>query len=44
MQNIPPVVTPAIVGLILVKPEYWKIYLIGALFSNPLLYTSNFQF
>jgi MFS family permease len=45
MQNIPPVVTPAIVGLILVKPEYWKIYLIGALFLVPffILVISNFK-
>lgn len=45
MQNIPPVVTPAIVGLILVKPEYWKIYLIGALFLIPffILVISNFR-
>jgi MFS family permease len=45
MQNIPPVITPAIVGLILVKPEYWKIYLIGALFLIPffILIISNFK-
>jgi len=45
MQNIPPVVTPAIVGLILIKPEYWKIYLIGALFLIPffILIISNFK-
>ena len=45
MQNIPPVITPAIVGLILVKPEYWKVYLIGALFLIPffILIISNFK-
>ncbi len=45
MQNIPPVITPAIVGLILVKPEYWKVYLIGALFLIPffILVISNFR-
>ena len=45
MQNIPPVITPAIVGLILVKPEYWKVYLIGALFLIPLfiIIISNFK-
>lgn len=45
MQNIPPIVTPAIVGLILIKPEYWKIYLIGALFLVPffILIISNFR-
>ena len=45
MQNIPPVITPAIVGLILVKPEYWKVYLIGALFPIPffILIISNFK-
>lgn len=45
MQNIPPVITPAIVGLILVKPEYWKIYLIGAVFLVPffILIISNFK-
>ncbi|MDQ5912067.1 MAG: hypothetical protein QG568_280 [Patescibacteria group bacterium] len=45
MQNIPPVVTPAIVGLILIKPEYWKVYIIGALFLIPffILIISNFR-
>lgn len=45
MQNIPPVITPAIVGLILVKPEYWKIYIIGAVFLVPffILIISNFK-
>lgn len=45
MQNIPPVITPAIVGLILIKPEYWKVYLIGALFLIPffILILSNFR-
>lgn len=45
MQNIPPVITPAIVGLILVKPEYWKVYLVGALFLIPffILVMSNFK-
>lgn len=45
IQNIPPVITPAIVGLILIKPEYWKIYLIGALFLIPffILIISNFR-
>lgn len=37
MQNVPPIITPAIVGLILIKPEYWKVYLIGALFLIPFL-------
>jgi MFS family permease len=45
MQNIPPIITPAIAGLILIKPEYWKIYLIGALFLIPFLIVviSNFK-
>jgi MFS family permease len=45
IQNIPPVITPAIVGLILVKPEYWKIYFIGAAFLVPffILIISNFK-
>lgn len=45
IQNIPPVITPAIVGLILIKPEYWKIYLVGALFLIPffILIISNFR-
>lgn len=45
MQNIPPIITPAIVGLILIKPEYWKVYLIGALFLIPflILVASNFR-
>lgn len=45
MQNIPPVVTPMIAGLILIRPEYWKIYLIGALFLIPffILLLSNFR-
>lgn len=45
MQNIPPVITPAIAGLILIKPEYWKIYLISALFLVPffILVISNFK-
>ena len=48
MQNIPPIVTPVIVGIILTKPEYWKIYLIAALFLIPffiliLSYLKNFK-
>ncbi len=45
IQNIPPVITPAIVGLILVKPEYWKVYLTGALFLVPffILIISHFR-
>lgn len=45
MQNIPPVITPFIVGLILVKPEYWKVYLIAAAFLIPFLIVviSNFR-
>lgn len=48
MQNIPPIVTPVIVGIILTKPEYWKIYLIAALFLIPFLilivsYFKNFK-
>lgn len=36
MQNIPPVITPFIAGLILIKPNFWKIYLISATFLVPL--------
>ncbi|HEY1037181.1 MAG TPA: MFS transporter [Candidatus Paceibacterota bacterium] len=37
IQNIPPIVTPFISGIILVKPEYWKIYMIGAALLIPFL-------
>ncbi len=45
MQNIPAVMAPIIVGLVLVSPEYWKIYLIGALFLIPfmILVISSFK-
>lgn len=45
MQNIPPIITPLIAGIILIKPEYWKVYLIGALFLIPffILVISNFR-
>ncbi len=37
MQNIPPIITPFIAGLILTKPSnYWIIYLIAATFLVPL--------
>lgn len=36
MQNIPPVITPFIAGLILTKSNFWKIYLISAAFLVPL--------
>ncbi len=37
MQNIPPIITPFIAGLILTKPSnYWVIYLIAATFLVPL--------
>ncbi len=36
MQNMPPIITPFIAGLILTKPNYWIIYLIGAAFLIPL--------
>lgn len=37
MFNIPPIVAPFIAGLILSKPDYWKIYLISAAFLVPFL-------
>ncbi len=37
LVNIPYVVTPFVVGLILITPEYWKIYLISAAFLLPFL-------
>lgn len=48
MQNIPPVITPFITGLILIKPSFWKVYLISAAFLVPLLiilisYFKNFR-
>jgi MFS family permease len=36
MQNIPPIITPFIAGLILIKPNYWIVYLMGAAFLVPL--------
>lgn len=37
MQNIPPIITPFIAGLILTRPSnYWVIYLIAAAFLVPL--------
>ncbi|MBU3668615.1 MAG: MFS transporter [Candidatus Taylorbacteria bacterium] len=37
MQNIPPIITPFIAGLILTRPSnYWIIYLIAAAFLVPL--------
>lgn len=45
MLNIPPIIAPFIAGLILVKPDYWKIYLISAAFLIPFLVImiSNFR-
>jgi len=48
MMNIPPIIAPFIAGLILVKPDYWKIYLISAAFLIPFLvilvsYFKNFN-
>lgn len=48
MQNVPPILTPVIVGIILTKPEYWKIYAIASLFLIPFLiliisYFKNFK-
>jgi MFS family permease len=37
MLNLPPIITPFIAGLILTKPDYWKIYLIAATFLIPFL-------
>lgn len=37
MTNIPPAIAPIIVGIILVKPEYWKIYFISAVFLIPFI-------
>ena len=37
MMNLPTMITPFIVGLILTKPDYWKVYLIGAAFLVPFL-------
>lgn len=38
MFNIPPVIVPFVAGLILSSSEYWKVYLIGAVFLIPLFY------
>ncbi len=35
MTNIPPIITPVITGIILIKPDYWKVYSIAALFLVP---------
>lgn len=48
MLNLPPIITPLIAGLILTKPDYWKIYLISATFLVPFLailisYFRNFK-
>ena len=48
MLNIPPIITPFIAGLILTKPDYWKVYLIAATFLIPFLailiiYFRNFK-
>ncbi len=45
MQNIPPIIAPVMLGIILLKAEYWKVYLIGALFLIPfiILISSNFR-
>ncbi|MEI6490368.1 MAG: MFS transporter [bacterium] len=37
IMNIPPAIAPVIVGLILAKPEYWKIYFISAIFLVPFI-------
>lgn len=37
IMNIPPAIAPAIVGLILVRPEYWKIYFISSIFLVPFI-------
>ena len=37
MLNIPPIIAPFIAGLILIKADYWKIYLISAAFLVPFL-------
>lgn len=37
IMNIPPAIAPIIVGLILVKPEYWKVYFISAIFLIPFI-------
>ncbi len=44
MQNIPPIITPFISGLILVRPEYWKLYLIGVVFLIPFLIVVGLNF
>ncbi len=37
IMNIPPAIAPVIVGVILVKPEYWKVYFISAIFLVPFI-------
>ncbi|MDD5318685.1 MAG: MFS transporter [Candidatus Pacebacteria bacterium] len=37
MMNIPPIITPFIAGLILIKPDFWKVYTIGAVFMVPFI-------
>ncbi len=36
MQNLPPIIAPFIAGLILIKSNYWIIYLIAAAFLVPV--------
>ncbi|MES3005995.1 MAG: MFS transporter [Patescibacteria group bacterium] len=45
MVTIPAIVTPFIVGLILSRPDYWKLYLIAAVFLVPfiIIMVSNFR-
>ncbi len=38
MLNLPAIITPLIAGLILTKPDYWKVYLIAASFLVPFLF------
>jgi MFS family permease len=37
MVNTPSIITPFIVGLLLVQPTYWKVYLIAAIFLIPFV-------
>lgn len=37
MLNIPPAITPVIVGILLANLEYWKAYLMSAIFLIPFL-------
>lgn len=37
IMSIPPAIAPIIVGIILAKPEYWKVYFISAIFLVPFI-------